>query len=75
MAWTGTGIVGATPDGQILRSTDAGATWTRAGGVDGQPSGLAASGDRVVVLQGGTLWESGDAGATFTGASTDCPSD
>jgi hypothetical protein len=66
VAWTDTGIVGADPDGKIMRSTDGGTTWTQAGAVDGQPSGLAASGEHVVVLQGETLWESADAGATFT---------
>lgn len=73
VAWTGTGIVGAAPDGQILLSPDGGATWTPTGAVDGQPAGLAASGGRLVVLQGGTLWESTDAGATFTERITGLP--
>lgn len=73
VAWTGTGIVGAAPDGQILLSTDAGATWAAAGAVDGQPAGLAASGDRVVVLEGGTVWESTGAGATFAARITGLP--
>ncbi len=75
VAWTGSEIVGAAPDGKILRSTDGGTTWTRAGAVDGQPSGLAASGQRVLVLQGATLWESGDAGATFSTRITGLPGD
>ena len=75
VAWTGTGIVGVAADGRTLRSPDGGTTWTRAGDVDGQPSGPAASVDRVAVLQGGTLWQSGDAGATFTQRITGVPGD
>ncbi len=73
LAWTDTGIVGAAPDGQILRSTDAGATWTGEGKVEGQPAALAAAEERIVVLQGGTVWESTDAGATFTARITALP--
>ncbi len=75
LAWTGTGLIGAAPDGKIMRSTDAGATWTATGEVAGQPAALAAAGDRIVVLQGGTLWESTDAGATFTARITGLPGD
>lgn len=73
LAWTGNGIVGAAPDGQIMRSTDAGATWTSQGRVEGQPAALAAAEERIVVLQGGTLWESADAGATFAARITGLP--
>jgi len=34
--------------------------------VDGQPSALAADGQHVVVLASGTVWNSDDAGQTFT---------
>jgi hypothetical protein len=73
VSWTGTGIVGAAPDGRILSSTDGGASWSEVGAVDGQPSGLAASDDRIVVLQRGTVWESDGAGPTFAPRITGLP--
>lgn len=73
VAWTDRGIVAAAPDGAILRSADGGATWQRTGAVPGRPAGLAAHGDRVVVLQGGTVWESVDTGATFTARIVELP--
>jgi len=46
-------------------SADAGKTWREAGKVKGSPSALAASGTRINVLAGDTIWESTDQAATF----------
>jgi photosystem II stability/assembly factor-like uncharacterized protein len=52
--------------GRVYLSTDRAQTWDERGRVDGQPSALAADGQQVVVLAGGTVWNSDDGGQRFT---------
>lgn len=65
LAWTEGTIYAIATDNTIQVSTDEGATWTRAGQVEGQPQALGADGDRVVALAGTTIWDSTDGGRTF----------
>ena len=67
VAWTDAGIYGVDQQGRVYLSTDWAQTWDdERGRVDGQPSALAADGQHVVVLASGTVWNSDDAGQTFT---------
>lgn len=66
LAWIEQGVVAVDQDGKVHYSEDAGKTWTARGEVGGAPAALAATGSRVAVLAGDTLWESRDGGATFT---------
>ena len=66
LAWTPRALVGVAADGQVLESTDRGASWQVKGQVAGQPAAVAADGSRVAVLAGGVVYESSDNGATFT---------
>lgn len=66
LAWTPSALVGVAADGQVLESTDGGASWQTKGRVTGQPAAVAADGSRVAVLAGGVVYESTDDGATFT---------
>ncbi len=65
LAWTDDRLWGVTPEGVMHASADAGKTWREAGKVKGSPSALAASGTRINVLAGDTIWESTDQAATF----------
>lgn len=65
-----TTAVGATPDGEIVVSTDAAQTWGQVGEVGTSPQALGAQttgadGLRVLVVAGSELLESRDGGATF----------
>ncbi|MGB7981155.1 MAG: hypothetical protein WCF36_10240 [Candidatus Nanopelagicales bacterium] len=66
LAWTGPTVYAIATDNTLHVSTDAGTTWAQAGELVGQPQALGADGDRVVALAGSTIWESSDAGRTFT---------
>lgn len=66
LAWTRRALVGVAADGQVLESTDRGASWQAKGRVTGQPAAVAADGSRVAVLADGAVYESTDDGATFT---------
>ena len=66
LAWTPRALVGVAADGQVLESTDRGASWQAKGQVSGPPAAVAADGGRVAVLAGGVVYESSDNGATFT---------
>lgn len=66
LAWNPRALVGVATDGQVLESTDRGASWQAKGRVAGQPAAVAANGSRVAVLAGGVVYESADDGATFT---------
>jgi len=66
LAWTGTTIYAIAADGTLQTSTDNGTTWTQVAQLDGQPQALAAAGNHVVALTGTTIWDSADAGKTFT---------
>lgn len=71
LAWDRQGLFGVDVDGRVHASTDAGVTWTPRGESGTPPLALAAEGERVVVLSGGTVLESVDGGATFTPRLTD----
>jgi photosystem II stability/assembly factor-like uncharacterized protein len=63
-------VVGVTPDGQVLISTDAGLTWSEQGRVEGTPQALSATGDstggvQVQVVNDTTVLTSADGGRTF----------
>jgi photosystem II stability/assembly factor-like uncharacterized protein len=66
LAWTGTTLYAIDADGTLQTSTDSGTTWTQVSQLEGQPQALAADGDHVVALAGTTIWDSTDAGETFT---------
>jgi hypothetical protein len=66
LAWTSAGVYGVAPDGTVHRSTDRGDTWGQRGSTGGQPAAVAADGDRVAVMVGGTVLESTDGGSAFT---------
>ncbi len=66
LAWTNNGLYAASVDGQILLSTDSGATWITRGTLGGQPEALAADADNLVALVGDTILESTDGGVSFT---------
>jgi hypothetical protein len=66
LAWTGTTIYAIAADGTLQASTDAGTTWKEGAQLDGKPQALAADGQHVIALTGTTIWESTDAGRTFT---------
>lgn len=62
-------VVGMTSDGGVFVSTDAGVTWQRRGGVQGQPQAVAAAsaggGLRVLVATEHAVVQSTDGGVTF----------
>lgn len=66
LAWTSPTIYAIGADGTLQTSADSGTTWTQVTHLDGRPQALAADGDHVVALTGTTIWESTDAGRTFT---------
>ena len=66
LAWTGTTIYAIAADGTLQTSADSGTTWEQVAQLDGQPQALAAEGEHVIALTGTTIWESTDAGKTFT---------
>jgi len=65
-----TAVVAAAPDGSILTSTDAGATWRPAGGIGGTPHALGAertsAGVEILAVTDAGLLRSTDEGATFS---------
>ncbi|WP_165984978.1 F510_1955 family glycosylhydrolase [Streptomyces sp. YIM 98790] len=69
LSWAPDGtLYGLDPDSTVLRSEDGGATWTRAGQVPGGgPQALTALADgRLLAATGGGVYESTDAGESFT---------
>lgn len=66
LSWAGGIVYAAAPNGDLYTSSDGGTSWTRTGSVGGQPSAIAADGERVVVLAGATVVQSADGGVTFT---------
>lgn len=66
IAWTSSGSYGVAPDGTVHVSTDDGSTWQQRGSVGGQPAAVAAAGERVAVLVGGTVLESTDGATSFS---------
>jgi len=66
VAWTSNAVYGVAPDGTVSVSGDGGATWQRRGSAGGQPGALAANGERLAVLVGGSVLESIDGGMGFT---------
>ncbi len=75
IAWTTTAVYGVSTDGRLHRSTNGGRAWESAGSVNATPLALTAEADRVVVLAGGTVWESQDDGKSFTARITSFPGD
>ncbi len=66
LAWTGNGLYAASVDGQILQSTDSGATWNTRGMLAGQVEALAADANTLVALVDNTIVESTDGGVSFS---------
>jgi hypothetical protein len=66
ISWTPSGLLGLAPDGAVMASTDAGATWQTRGSVGGQPAALAVSADNVAALVGDRVVHSQDGGKTFS---------
>lgn len=60
-------VYGLTPEGEVHRSEDAGATWERTGRVDGRPQAVHAEEEQVFVVADDHISRSGDGGGTFTG--------
>ncbi|MDO8307187.1 MAG: exo-alpha-sialidase [Actinomycetota bacterium] len=71
LAWDPQALFGVDVDGRVHASTDMGESWEPRGESGGSPLALAAEGERVVVLTGGTVSESIDGGRTFTPRLTD----
>ncbi|MDQ5975493.1 MAG: hypothetical protein QG661_2702 [Actinomycetota bacterium] len=71
LAWDPQALFGVDVDGRVHASTDMGASWEPRGESGGSPLAIAAEGERVVVLTGGTVSESVDGGRTFTPRLTD----
>lgn len=65
VSWSTGSITGVDPEGQLHRSFDAASTWQALGSVSAEPIAIAASGERVVVLAGDTIWQSDDDGVNF----------
>jgi len=65
VSWSAGSITGVDPEGQFHRSLDAASTWQALGSVSAEPIAIAASGERVVVLAGDTIWQSDDDGVNF----------
>ena len=65
LSWNDQGLIGVDVNGQALASDDGGSAWTQRGTLPGQPSALAADGDRVAALVGASVYESTDAAKTF----------
>ena len=74
---TGQGIVDICGDDGHRRSTDGGANWTGGGGIPGGICSIAVSPDESYVLfvraSNNRMWESDDAGATWTNLGTPDP--
>lgn len=66
LAWHDDALVGVTPEGRIHSSTDGGRTWDKNGSVTGTPVAVAAHADHVAVLADDTVWQSNDAGESFS---------
>ena len=66
LAWTGTGLYGATPTGTIIHSPDGRTGWTRTGATTGEPQALWADGTQVAVATTRAVSLSTDGGRTFT---------
>lgn len=71
LAWDPQALLGVDVDGRVHASTDMGQTWEPRGESGGSPLAIAAEGERVVVLSGGTVLESFDGGRAFTPRLTD----
>lgn len=65
LSWTDGALYGVTDAGALFTSPDAGSTWTPVGTLEGEPIAITASGSKVAVLVGGTVYESADGGRTF----------
>jgi hypothetical protein len=65
VSWSAGSITGVDPEGQFHRSLDAASTWQALGSVSAEPIAIAASGERVVVLAGDTIWQSDGDGVNF----------
>lgn len=66
LAWTGDTLYGADVDGQVVVSTDDGASWDVVGSLPAQPAAFAALGDSIAALVDDVVLESVDGGASFT---------
>jgi len=66
LAWDGSGLYGVDPSGQVLVSSDDGATWQARGTVGAAPVAVTALDGTLALLAGGTVWHSRDGGKTFT---------
>ncbi len=66
LAWDGAELYGVDPSGQVLVSSDDGATWQARGTVGSVPVAVTAQDGALALLAGGTVWHSRDGGKTFT---------
>lgn len=73
IVWTPNYVVGADVEGRILTSTNAGSVWEGLSTLPAQPAALGADGSRIAVLAGATVFESVDAGKSFTERITELP--
>jgi hypothetical protein len=66
LSWSTAGLFGVAPDGAVMTSADAGATWENRGAVSGPPHALLVTDDGVFVANEGGIFASEDEGRTFT---------
>lgn len=66
VAWSQGRVFGLAPDGTLYRSDSAGREWDRTAALGDDPIALAAAGDVVAAVVGGSLVQSVDGGVHFT---------
>lgn len=66
VSWSSAGLFGISPEGAVMTSTDAGATWEELGVVGGTPHALLVTDDGVFVANEDGIFASDDGGHSFT---------